>query len=373
LLAEAERLKKRDYEQYLHVWEGKTKSYSESVIFRGKFTVQAFPDSLIKSANRVAFGFDFGFGSDPCAASRSFLIGDVLYISDEVVRYKIDLDRIQDMLAELPGAKGAQIACDESQPGVIAMISKRGFNAVPAGKWAGLVEDANAALRGLERIVIHPRCKVAAKEFANYCRKVDKQTGRVLPQIIDGNDHVIDSIKYAWVLAGLITKTGSTLHKYEALANYMFTQDPETGEIIRVPKTAEVPVEDVRLAQLAGCAPGYDVGEAKVFDDEPGDGGLAETLKAMDVLLGVSVPVATPEPPPVPALPPPPPPPADNAALALPALLMADAEGFEIIVRNDNLRLQPIGRGSGRPPSVGLLAAMRTHDAAIKAVLGPTH
>jgi hypothetical protein len=91
----------------------------------------------------------------------------------------------------------------------------------------------------------------------------------------------------------------------------------------------------------------------------------------MDVLLGVSVPVATPEPPPVPA-PPPAPTPADNAALALPALLMADAERFEIIVRNDNLRLQPIGRGSGRPPSVGLLAAMRTHDAAIKAVLGGT-
>lgn len=64
-------------------------------------------------------------------------------------------------------------------------------------KWSGSVEDGIAFMKSFECIVVHPSCKGTAVEFGKYAYKVDKQTGDILPVIVDAWNHYIDAIRYA--------------------------------------------------------------------------------------------------------------------------------------------------------------------------------
>ena len=64
-----------------------------------------------------------------------------------------------------------------------------------APKWPGSVEDGIQFLRSFKEIVIHPRCQQTIKEARLYSYKRDRNTGDVLPQIVDAHNHYIDSIR----------------------------------------------------------------------------------------------------------------------------------------------------------------------------------
>ena len=69
---------------------------------------------------------------------------------------------------------------------------------------AGLSRDGIRALKSFKRIVVHERCVHTAQEFRLYRYKTDKNDV-VLPVIGAGNDHCIDSIRYAlheWIKEG---------------------------------------------------------------------------------------------------------------------------------------------------------------------------
>ena len=74
-------------------------------------------------------------------------------------------------------------------------------------KWKGSVEDGIAHLRSYQEIIIHPRCKGTIHEARNYSYKIDRLSGDVLTDIVDKDNHLIDSIRYA--LAPLIKRSGS--------------------------------------------------------------------------------------------------------------------------------------------------------------------
>ena len=50
-----------DYEKYLHIWEGFPRTVSDAQVFKGRYSVESFPDDLWKKADRLFFGADFGF------------------------------------------------------------------------------------------------------------------------------------------------------------------------------------------------------------------------------------------------------------------------------------------------------------------------
>ena len=57
--------------------------------------------------------------------------------------------------------------------------------------------DGIEFIRSFEKIVIHPRCKHTADEFRLYSFKIHKQTGDILPDVEDKNNHTIDALRYA--------------------------------------------------------------------------------------------------------------------------------------------------------------------------------
>ena len=51
--------------------------------------------------------------------------------------------------------------------------------------------------QSFKEVIIHPRAKSVASEFEFYSYKTDRQSGRVLPDLIDAYNHGIDALRYA--------------------------------------------------------------------------------------------------------------------------------------------------------------------------------
>ena len=202
--------KKNDFEKYLHIWEGYPRTFSDAQIFRGKFTVEPFEETLADQADRLFYGADFGFAQDPSTLIRSFMLDRKLYIDYEAYGVGVEIDELPQLYRSVPGADKWPIKADSARPETISYLRNRcGFNIDGAEKWQGSIEDGIAYLRSFDQIVIHPRCKHTADEFRLYSYKTDKTTNEVLPIILDKNNHCIDAIRYG--LDGYITQSSLEL------------------------------------------------------------------------------------------------------------------------------------------------------------------
>lgn len=207
LRKEMEYCKRVDYEAYEHIWLGKPKSISDSVIFRNRYRVEAFPDDLWLQAARLFFGADFGFANDPSTLIRMFMIDTRLYIEYEAYGVGVELDEMPQFYDSIPEVRKWPVKGDNSRPETISYLARQGFSIDAAAKWKGSVEDGVTYLKGFEEIIIHERCKHTADEFRHYSYKVDKKTGDILPIIVDKFNHCIDAIRYG--LDGYITSSDS--------------------------------------------------------------------------------------------------------------------------------------------------------------------
>lgn len=94
LRAEMEHDKAVDYEKYLHIWEGFPRTVSDAQVFKGRYSVESFPDDLWKKADRLFFGADFGFARDPNTLIRCFMYDGKLYIDYEAYAVGIEIDEL---------------------------------------------------------------------------------------------------------------------------------------------------------------------------------------------------------------------------------------------------------------------------------------
>lgn len=192
LRQEMEYDKRNDYEKYLHIWEGYPLTISDAQIFKGKYTVESFPEDLWQSAERLFFGADFGFARDPSTLIRCFILDNVLYIDYEAYGIGVEINELKHFYSVVPGYDQWPIYCDCARPETISYLANHDYlNAKPAEKWQGSVEDGIAYIKSFERVVIHPRCKHTADEFRLYSYKTDRLTNEVLPVPLDKNNHCI--------------------------------------------------------------------------------------------------------------------------------------------------------------------------------------
>jgi phage terminase large subunit len=193
LKKEMEWLKARDYESYLHIWEGEVRKHSNAVIFAGRFRVEEFETP--KDA-RFYHGADWGFATDPSCLVRCFIKDRTIYIDREAWGVGVDLDETPALFDIIETARKWPIKADNARPETISFMRRRGFNISAAKKWQGSIEDGIEFLKSYD-IVIHPRCRHTIDEFNHYSYKVDKQTGEVLPIVVDSFNHIIDATRYA--------------------------------------------------------------------------------------------------------------------------------------------------------------------------------
>lgn len=187
---------RRDPDTYLHVWEGECITRSDAQVFRGKWHVEEFKP--LPNWNGPYFGADWGFSVDPTCLIKCWIANNNLYIEREAYGYHIETRDIPELFDKLDGSRKTKIFADCARPETISALRHFGFIIEGAEKWKGSVEDGIEHIRGqYEKVIIHPSCLNTAREFQRYSYKVDRLTQEITTDIIDKDNHTIDSIRYA--------------------------------------------------------------------------------------------------------------------------------------------------------------------------------
>lgn len=185
-----------DLDRYNWIWLGRFNKRSDELVLGGKYVVQDFTPT--EEWDGPYLGADFGFAQDPSTLVVCWVYDGILYVEHEGYGSGVEIDQLGAMYERAyPRAKEYVIRADCSRPETISYVARQGFKIEGCEKWSGSVEDGVTHLRSYERIAIHSRCKHAADEAARYSYKVDKNTGDVLPDIVDKHNHVMDAIRYA--------------------------------------------------------------------------------------------------------------------------------------------------------------------------------
>ena len=186
--------KEVDYGKFEHVWLGKTVIDTDLQIYHGKFELKEFetPENTI-----FYYGCDWGFANDPTALVRCFIKEQCLYIDYESGGVGVEFEELPDLFRAIPDIKRWDIRCDNARPETISYMARQGFRTVACPKWKGSVEDGIEYIRSFRKIYVHPRCKHTYDEFKFYSYKQDRNTGDVLPIVLDKDNHYMDALRYA--------------------------------------------------------------------------------------------------------------------------------------------------------------------------------
>lgn len=197
LPAKMQKMKERDYDRYLWIYEGKFNRNSKVEVMNGKWEVEEFEPQAHWSGPYI--GGDWGFSQDPATLVKLWIddINEDLYIEYEAWGIGVELDEIPQFYERVPGYNDSKIWADNSQPATISHVKNKGIDIGGAEKWQGSIQDGVAYLRSFKNIYIHPRCTHTKYEFEHYKHKVDPKTEEILTDIVDKDNHCCDAIRYA--------------------------------------------------------------------------------------------------------------------------------------------------------------------------------
>jgi len=193
LKKEMEYDKRVDYDRYMHVWEGHTRTISDAQVFKGKFRSDVFDTP---EGATFYLGADWGFSQDPSVLVRAFIKDGRLWIDHEAYGVGVDIDDTPTLFDVVPDARKWMITADSARPETISYMQRHGYKMRSAKKGKGSVDDGVSFLRSFEEIVAHERCKHTLYELRHYSYKTDRLTGDVLPILEDKHNHCIDALRY---------------------------------------------------------------------------------------------------------------------------------------------------------------------------------
>lgn len=151
----------------------------------------------VKRIGETTAGLDFGFTHDPTTFPRLAVDLDKkeLWIYAEHYEHAMTTDDIFKMIVDAD-MQNAAITADSAEQRLIAELQAKGVRRlVPSIKGKGSI---NAGIDFMKqfKIYIHPSCIRTIEEFDTYIYKQDKD-GKWLNDPIDGNNHIIDAIRYS--------------------------------------------------------------------------------------------------------------------------------------------------------------------------------
>ena len=202
-----ERDRLNDPDKHNWIWLGGYNLKSDAIVFSGKWKIGEFT-ATPTMFDGPYYGADWGFGSDPTAAIRCWIRGKELFIDYDSREYRLELDdTARKWIEDVPDIEKHIVKADNSRPESISHV-RRGREAagkdkgcppiprlVAAKKWPGSVRDGIEFIKNY-KIIVHPRCKATIEELKLYRHKTNK-ANEVLPEIVDKNNHCLDSLRYA--------------------------------------------------------------------------------------------------------------------------------------------------------------------------------
>ena len=145
-------------------------------------------------AQIVRYGLDFGFSNDETGMVAIWRkADDSLIVEQKIFKRGILGSQYGDELRSAGIDANVLIVADSARPEIIAEIKAQGFRIVGADKNAGSVK------RGIDKVmqkqVIYDG-KDLEREYLSYAWR-KKRTGEVIDEPQDGNDHLMDALRYA--------------------------------------------------------------------------------------------------------------------------------------------------------------------------------
>lgn len=148
----------------------------------------------IKKGKLVRYGLDFGFSNDETALVGIYDLGDnKIGIIELLYKKGILGSQYTEYLTNININPNVLIVADSARPEIIAEIKNSGFRIIGADKNPGSVK------RGIDRVSqkqIYYYGKDLKQEYLSYAWR-KKRGGIILDEPADGNDHLLDALRYA--------------------------------------------------------------------------------------------------------------------------------------------------------------------------------
>ena len=147
-----------------------------------------------KTADKLLFGLDFGFSSDPAAAVKVCYdrAQKRIYILDELYERGLTNSQLAETLKPWTGQH--YITCDSAEPKSIKELQNLGIRTVGAKKGQDSVMHGVQWLQGHE-IIVDVRCQRMKNELQLYQWRKDS-SGQSMRVPEDRNNHLIDALRY---------------------------------------------------------------------------------------------------------------------------------------------------------------------------------
>lgn len=146
-----------------------------------------------EGATLIRYGLDFGFSNDETGLVAIYKTDEGLIIQQLIYQTKILPSQYPAELEHAGVNHATLIVADSARPEIIAEIKGHGFRIVGADKNAGSVK------RGIDRVkeqhIIYDGADLE-REYLSYKWRT-KRTGEQLDEPEDGNDHLMDALRYA--------------------------------------------------------------------------------------------------------------------------------------------------------------------------------
>lgn len=191
---EAEKLKNKNEMAYRHEYLGEATGTGGAVF--SNVENMEMGDELIGRFDRLHYGLDFGFATDPLAfiCMHYDKKHEILYIFNEVYKFSLDTRPAAEMVKKL--AQRRLVIADSAEPRTIRSFEKYGCNIKGAKKGPDSVEHGIKWLQDLRAIYIDKRrCPNAYREFVGY-EYAQNKDGQFISQYPDKNNHAIDAVRY---------------------------------------------------------------------------------------------------------------------------------------------------------------------------------
>lgn len=196
-IEEAEFLKETNPDAYENEYLGVANGSGGSVF--DNITIREITDDEISGFDHVLNGIDWGWFPDLYAFARVHYDRARLrlYVWQEYTCNKRSNRQTADELIRMGITGNNLLTCDSAEKKSIGDYKSYGLLARAAEKGPGSREYSYKWLQSLREIIIdNVRCPVAAQEFMDYEYERDKE-GNIITGYPDGNDHMIDAVRYA--------------------------------------------------------------------------------------------------------------------------------------------------------------------------------
>jgi phage terminase large subunit len=184
--------RKRDLSRYKHIWKGEYLVLTDALIYKN-WRIEPFE---APTGTTFRLGADWGYAADPTVLIRGYQEGRSLFIDYEAWQVGCEIEDTPMLFLSVPESQRYPIVADSSRPETISHVQKHGFPKIQrAIKGPGSLEDGITFVQSLD-IIVHPRCTHVIDELESYSWRVDPETGEILPEPVDKDNHTMDALRY---------------------------------------------------------------------------------------------------------------------------------------------------------------------------------